>query len=90
MPRPYARPHLRIDSQWNGGAAGKAHEGAVILKPAESEKAAQERQGMIGQGLVYEWVLPFQCLSGATTRLLIVIKGGIHDIRVQVHDGSKA
>jgi hypothetical protein len=25
----------------------------VILKAAESEKAAQERQGMIGQGLVY-------------------------------------
>jgi hypothetical protein len=30
----------------------------VILKAAESEKAAQERQGMIGQGLVYEGMLP--------------------------------
>jgi hypothetical protein len=45
---------------------------------------------MIGQGLVYEWVLPLQCLRGAATWLMIVIKGGVHDIREQVHDCAKA
>ena len=52
----------------------------MILKTAESEKAAQQGQSVLCQGLVDERMLPLQGIGRATAWLSVVVERRIDDL----------
>jgi hypothetical protein len=63
----------------------------MISKPSVSEQPGQHGGSMVGNHLVYEWLLPVQSLDGATGRQLVFsVQLHVDDFWKQIGNRSQA